>query len=119
MHQLVEVKRLGDEVGRAPFDGLDGVPHRAVARDDDADDGGIARARGVDHRGAVDARQPQVGDQEVEGELLNQFERLLAALGLDDFEAALGQAFGRQLPEGGFVIDQEEVGGGVRHAPTF
>ena len=83
VHQLVEVKRLGDEVGRAPLDRLDRVPHRAVAGDDDADDRRVARPRRVDHLGAVDAagRRRSV-ISEVERELLDQLERLLAAVGL-------------------------------------
>ena len=69
MQQRVELERLGDEVGRALLDRLDGVLHRAVAGDDDGDDVGIALERGVEHLPAVDAGQPQVGDEDVEGEV--------------------------------------------------
>ena len=72
------------------LDGLDGVAHGAVAGDDDGDDGGVALPRGVDHLRAVHARQPQVGDEDVEGELIQQLERLFAAAGFHHFEAALG-----------------------------
>ena len=51
---------------------------------------------------------------EVEGELLEQLERLFAAVGLDHLEPALDQALGHQLAEGGFVVDEEQMGGWVR-----
>ena len=57
MHQLVELKRLGDEIGGAALDGVDGVLHGAVAGDDDGDDAGIALERGFDDLAAVDAGQ--------------------------------------------------------------
>ena len=70
MQQLVELERLLDEVARAALDGLDGVLHGAEARDDDADDVGIERAGLVQHAGAIGfATQPEVGDDDVEGEL--------------------------------------------------
>ena len=42
VHQLVELKRLGDEVRGAELDHVDGVFHGAVAGDDDGDDAGVA-----------------------------------------------------------------------------
>ena len=74
------------------------------------DDAGIALARGLDHPRAVDARQAQVGDDDVEGELIEQLEGLFAAVGLDDFEPALGQALGHQPAERGLVVDEEQMG---------
>ena len=68
VQQLVDLKRLADEVPRAALDRFDGVLHRAVAGDDDRDDVGIALDGGFDDGGAVDARQPEVGDDDVEGE---------------------------------------------------
>ena len=59
---------------------FDGVLHRAEAGDDDGDDVGIALERGVEDLPAVDARQPQVGDDDVEGEIRqSRCERFLAA----------------------------------------
>ena len=69
VQQLVDLKRLADEIARAALDGLDGVFHRAVSRDDDRDDIRIARDGGFDHRRAVDAGQPQVGEDDVEREI--------------------------------------------------
>ena len=119
VHQLVEVERLGDEVGGALLDGIHRVPYGPVAGDDDADDRGVAGTGRVDHLGAVYPAQPQVGDQQVEGELLDQLQGLLAAVGLDHLEPPLHQALGGQLPEGGFVIDQEQMGGGFGHSANI
>ena len=48
VQQLVDLKRLADEVPRAALDGFDGVLHRAVAGDDDGDDVGVALDGGFD-----------------------------------------------------------------------
>ena len=110
MQQLVELKRLGDEVRRAALDRIDGVLHRAVAGDDDGDDARDSGRRAASMTaGPVDAGQPQVGDDDVEGELLEQLERLFAAVGLDDFEAALGQPLGHERAQGRLVIDKEKM----------
>ena len=84
VQQLVDLKRLADEVRRAALDRFDGVLHRAVAGDDDRDDVGIARDGGFDDGRAVDAGQPQVGDDDVEGELGQAGQRGFARLGLLD-----------------------------------
>ena len=111
MQQLLELERLADEVGGAALDGVDGVLDGAVAGDDDADDPRIALERGVEHLAAVDARQAQVGDEDVEGKALQLVERLLAGRGLGDGEALFGEPFGHHGPQGVFVVDQEEMDG--------
>ena len=78
VHQLVELKRLGDEIGDAQLGHVDGVLHRAVAGDDDRDDAGIARERGFDDFAPVDAGQAQVGDDDVEGKTVERLEGGLA-----------------------------------------
>ena len=93
MQQLVELERLGDEVGGAAPDGVDRVLHRAVSGDDDGDDVGVAAERRLDDARPVDARQAQVGDDDVEGEFGEFVERLLAGVGLHDVETVVGQAF--------------------------
>ena len=100
VHQLVELKRLGDEVRRASLDGVDGVFHRAEAGDDDGDDSRIPVPGRLDDPGPVDSRQPKVGDDDVKGELVEELEGPLAAVGLHDFESALGQTLGHQAPAG-------------------
>ena len=87
MQQLVELKRLGDEVGGAALDGLDRVLHRAVAGDDDGDDAGVAGEGGVDDLPAVDARQAEIRDDDVEGKSLERLQRGFARRGLDHLEA--------------------------------
>ena len=99
MQQRVELERLGDEVGRALLDRVDGVLHRAVAGDHDGDDVGVALERGVEDLPAVDAGQPQVGDQDVERKRGQPFERLLAAGRLLDEEAVVGEPLGDRLAE--------------------
>ena len=82
VHQLVELERLGDEVGRALLDGVDRILHRPVAGDHDPHDPGIARQRRLDHARAVHAGQPQIRDDDVERKLVQELDRFLAALGL-------------------------------------
>ena len=80
VQQLLELKRLGDEVRRAALDRFDRILHRAEAGDDDGDDAGIAFEGRFDDVLAVDARQPQIGDDDVEGEVAEQLERAFAGL---------------------------------------
>ena len=109
MQQLLELKRLGDEpFGAQPRD-LDGLSHRAEAGDHDRDDVRIPGERLVEHLPAVDAGQPQVGDEDVERELVQPLERLFAGAGLLDPKSVLGQPFGHHLAKCRFVVDQEKV----------
>ena len=68
--QLVELKGLGDEIGGAAFDDVDGVLDRRVAGDDNRQNPGVSFERGVDHLPSVEPRQSQVGNQDVEGKAL-------------------------------------------------
>ncbi len=77
VQQLVDLKRLADEVPRAALDGFDRFLDGAVAGDHDRDDLRIALDGGVDDGGAVDAGQAQVGDDDVEGEFGESGERRL------------------------------------------
>ena len=97
MQQLVELERLGDEVGGALLDRFDGFLHGAVAGDDDRDDVRIALERGVEHLPAVDAGQPQVGDEDVEGEIGEPLRAPASRFGLFDDEAVIGEALGDGL----------------------
>jgi hypothetical protein len=107
VHQLVELKRLGDEIRRAALDGINGVLHCAETSNDDRDDAGIPLPGRLDHPGPVDAGQPEVGDDDVKGELVEEFESTFAAVGFHDFESAFRQAFGHQPAECGLVVDKE------------
>ena len=66
--QLVELERLGDEVGGPALDRFDRVLHRAEAGHHDDDDLRIALHRRVEDAGAADAGETEVGQDEVEGE---------------------------------------------------
>ena len=82
---------------------------RAEAGDHDGDDVGIAGEGLVEHLPAVDAGQPQVGDQDVERELVEPLERLFARAGLLDPESVLGEPFGNHLAERRFVVDEQQM----------
>ena len=109
MHQLVDLKRLADEVPRAAFDGFDGILDRPVAGDDDGDDVGVAPDGRLDDGAAVDPRQAQVRDEDVEGKICQSREGGLARICLLDLEAAIGELLGDGLPEGGLVFDEEQM----------
>ena len=109
VQQRVELERLGDEVGRALLDRVDRVLHRAEAGDDDRDDFRIALERGLEHGAAVDAGQPEVGDDDVEGELGQARERVFAAGGLLDDEAVVGQPLRDRLPQRRLVVYEKQM----------
>ena len=115
VQQRVELERLGDEIRRALLDGLDRVLHGAVAGDDDGDDVGVAFERGVEHLPAVDARQPQVGDQDVEREVGQPLQRFLAAARLLDDEAVVGEPLGDRLAQRLLVVDDQQMFLTFRH----
>ncbi len=94
---------------------FDRVLHRAEAGDDDRDDFGIALERGVEHGAAVDAGQPQVGDDDVEREVGEARERLFAARCLLDDEAVVGQPFGDGLAQRRLVVDEQQMFRGFSH----
>ena len=113
VHQLVELKRLGDEIRDAQLDHVDGVLHRAVAGDDDRDDAGIARERGFDHLAAVDARQAQVRDDDVEGKTVERLDRGLAVRGFGHLVACVPKSFSYNTSQGFLVVYEEEVRHGL------
>ena len=59
--------------------------------------------------------------EDVEGELVEQLQRLFAGFGLDDLETPFPEPFRHERPQGGLVVDEQEVGGGLGHlgAPTY
>ena len=107
VHQLVELKRLGDEVRRAALDRLDRVLHRAEPRDHNRDDPGIALASRLNHASPVHAGHPEVGNHDVESKLVKKLERSLAAIRFDDVEAALVEAFRHQAPQHRLVVYEQ------------
>ena len=113
--QLVELERLGDEIGGAALDDVDRVLDRRVAGDDDGDDAGIALEGGVDHLAAVDARQAQIGDDDVEGKPLQLLERRLARTGLDHREALVHEPFGDHPPQRVLIVHEENICLAINH----
>ena len=71
------------------------------------DDAGIALEGGFDDLAAVDARQPQVRDDDVEREFAQQLERSFARFGLGHLEALLDEALGDHRSERRFVVYEE------------
>ena len=60
-------------------------------------------------RAAVDAGQPQVGHDDVERELGEPRQGVLAAGGLFDDEAVIGQALRNGLPQRRLVVYEEQM----------
>ena len=115
VQQVVEGERLHHEVGGPALDGGDRVLHRAVAGDDHRHDLRIALERELDHFGAVDAGQPQIGDDRVEGEVGQQVARSFAALRFRHAVAVLDEALGRRFAKRLLVLDEEQVPFWFRH----
>ena len=76
---------------------------------------GIALERGVEDGAAVDAGQPEVRDDDVEREIGEPRERLLAARRLLDDEAMVGQPFGDSFPQRRLVVDEQQMFRVFRH----
>ena len=90
----------------------------AVSGDDDRDDVGIALDGGVDDSGAVDSRQAEVRDDDVEREFCEPADRFLAGIRLCHLIAAVGELLGYGLPQGGLVLDEQQMFHGVSHLET-
>ena len=95
---------------RAALDRLDGVFDRAVAGDDDRDDVRIALDGRFDDRRAVDARQPQVGDDDVEGEI-GKAGRAAASpeSACSTSKSAVRQLLGDRLAQRRLVFDEQQM----------
>ena len=109
VQQFLELERLRDEALRAEPRDLDGFADGAKPGDDDREDVRVAREGLVQHVAAVDAGQPQVGDEDVEGELVEPLEGFLARTRLFDPETLIGEPFRDDFPEAVLVVDQEEM----------
>jgi hypothetical protein len=109
VHELVELERLRHEIRGAALDRVHRVLHGAEAGHHDDDDLRVPRDRVLEHLAAVDARQAQVGDHDVEGELGQPLDGLFPVGRLHHLEAVLGQAFGHHGPECRLVFDDQEM----------
>ncbi len=109
VEQFFELKRFGDEPLCAEARDFNRLPDRAEAGNHDSDDLRVAREGLVQDVPAVDAWQPEVGDQDVEGELVQPLERFLARARLLDAKPMLAQPFGNRLAKSGFVVNEKEM----------
>jgi len=109
MQQLVDLKRLADEIARPALEGLDRVLHGPVPGHDDGDDFGVAPDRGFDDRRAGNARQAKISNDDVERKVREPGDRLLARVGLDDLISAVRQLLGYGLAQRAFVFDQQDM----------
>ena len=115
MQKFVDLKGFADEVARAALDGFDRVLHRAVAGDDDCDDVGIAVNGGFHDRRTIDARQTQVGEDDVEGEISELRHGNFPRLGLLHVVAPVAQLFGDGLTQRSFVFNEENMSSLISH----
>ncbi len=109
VQQLVELKGLGDKVRRTPMDGFDGVLHGPIPGDHNGDDPGIPFSSRFDDPGPVDPREAQVGDQNVEGKLIQILERFFPGVGLNDFESTLRESLRHQPAQGRLIVYEQQV----------
>src|SRR5207237_9307540 len=63
----------------------------------------------------VHAREPEVGDDDVEGEIGEARERLFAARGLLHHEAVIRESLGDGLAQCGLVVHEQQMFRGVSH----
>ena len=71
-------RRRAGRLGRE-LDHVDRIFDRAVTRDDNGNDRGIALQRGLDHVAAVDSRESKVGNDHVEPGFRDQLQRFAPA----------------------------------------
>ena len=109
VQELLALERFRDQVDGAPLYQGDGIPDGAVAGHDDDEDVRVAVERGVEDAGAGQARQPQVGQDDVEGEPAEGCHRLFAGVGLDDVEAGVGEQVGECETQRRLVLDEQQM----------
>jgi hypothetical protein len=113
--QLVELKRLGNEISSAALDDFHGVLDRSETGHHDADDVGVQLERGLDDTRAVLPGESQVGDHHVECEIRQSLDGVLRRLGLDDGESMIRQLLGDRLAQRRFVFDKQQMFRRVSH----
>ena len=109
VQQLVELERFGDELRGPPLDSLDRILDGTEAGHDDADHLGVALESRREHLGAIDTRQTEIGEQDVERKVGQVLDRCLTALGLDHPIAVVDKPLGRRLTERRLIFDQQQM----------
>ena len=113
-HELAQAERLHDVVVRAELEPDDAVDLLALRRDHD-DRHVRARAQLAADREAVDVRQPEVEQHEVDG---GGVERRLAGRDARHLEALAREPLDERLGDRVFVLDDEQVHAGDRRAAS-
>ena len=88
---------------------------RPFSGDDNADDARIAANGRFDHLRAIYSGHQKVGDDDIERELFEEFQRFFAGFRLGHFEAALSKTLDIYGPKRRFVVDKEQVAQGIDH----
>ena len=70
---------------------------------------------GIEHLSAVDPREPQVGEDDVEGELGEALDGVFAVAGLLDHEPVIGEPLGNRLAQGRLVVHNQQMFPAFRH----
>ena len=117
VQELLALERFRDQVDGAPLYQGDGIPDGAVAGHDHDDDVRVAVERGVEDAGAGQPGEPQVGQDDVEGELAERSHRLFAGMGLDDVVAGVGEQVGECEAQRRLVLDEQQMRFLFRHLP--
>jgi hypothetical protein len=116
--QLLELEGLRDEtLGSLPRD-LHRLADGAKTGDDDGDDFGVPGERFLQHPSAIDAGQPQICDQDVEGKIAEPRERLFSRSGLLDAEFVFSQTLRHDLTKSGLVVHEQQVQRCIAHEAT-
>ncbi len=116
MHQAIELgaqlrhmKWLGDVIGRAKPGGFNGRLDRSVLRQHDDGNLRIIGADSLDEFKSPDLRNLQIGDHDVDGMLLEDFERLLGGRRHMNLQPRFGGHIPAKIPSGYFVVDNQET----------
>src|SRR5262249_18989175 len=104
MEQRVDLKGLADEIVSAALDRVHRILERAVTRDDDRDDIWIAFDGRFDDARTVDARETQVGDDDVESEICKTRNGSFPGFCLFNEVTVVGELFGNGLAEWSLVF---------------
>ena len=115
VEERVDLKRLADEVVSAALDRVDRVLERAVTRDDDCDDIGVALHCGLDDARTVDSGETQVGDDDVECKIRETRDGSLSGLGLFDQITVIGELFSDRLTERSLVFNDQKMSCLISH----
>ena len=111
--ELIEIQRLLDEIESPGSHGFDRGFDGSVSRHDQHARSGISFARSAKNRNSVATRQPQVGDDDVEGigmRVGNTLNRVITTCDLPNIVPTFTKRDGDAPPQGIVVFDDEDAG---------